>query len=183
MGLADETVGRGNGSGASDSAGVGTSASQDHPVVLVTDDDPDTRQIVSKVLEDEYRVLEAADGGEAPRIMGECARLGSAEGRVRVVLVDIMMPGMDGHTLCRRIKEEYDAAVVMLTARAYPSDIRIAIQNGADDYLVKPFDRQKLLEKVSSRLVAPGRAAPQQNRPEVLVLVTMRMCGASCRSC
>lgn len=73
---------------------------------------------------------------------------GPAERHVRAVLVDILMPGMDGLTLCEAIKARYDVPVLMLTAAGTASNLRTAVAKGADDYVLKPFTQDLLLAKV-----------------------------------
>lgn len=124
----------------------------DRPAVLVVDDDTDVRKLVGLVLKDHAVVLEASNAEEAIRKLDIATVPGSAIQRIRAVLVDIMMPGMDGIALCRRIRREFNIPVIMLTARSSPADVEAAVRNGASDYIVKPFDYRLLVDKVSKHL-------------------------------
>ena len=92
--------------------------------------------------------MEANNADEAIRVLDRSA-FGPAGSRIKVVLLDIMMPGMDGITLCRRIKKEFGVPVIMCTARVTKGDVQAALRNGADDYLAKPFDHQTLITRVA----------------------------------
>jgi DNA-binding response OmpR family regulator len=124
--------------------------------ILVVDDNPDNVEILRAYLESRgYTVSVAAEG---------TAALASME-RVRpeLVLLDVMMPGMDGWQVCRAIKNhpEYGGhtKVVMVTAKGAFEDKFEGLRSGADDYVVKPVDFKDLLEKVERNLAARGTAA------------------------
>jgi len=121
----------------------------ERPAVLIVDDDPELRRLVSFLLRDRYVVLEAGSANEAIQVLDQTMMYGSPKARVAVVLVDIMMPGMDGITLCRRIKKEFGIPVIMCTARVTRGDVQEAMRNGADDYLAKPFDHHTLVNRVA----------------------------------
>ncbi|MCC7354170.1 MAG: response regulator [Anaerolineae bacterium] len=133
---------------------AGPTLAPDRSVVLVVDDDPDTRKLVSLMLAGQYAVLEAEDGEQCLRSLARSAHFGPAEGGISLVLLDIMMPGTDGLTLCRRIVKEFGVIVIMMTARSMRADVETAIRNGARDYMVKPFTKTTLLAKVSKHLYA-----------------------------
>lgn len=118
--------------------------------ILVVDDNPDNLEILRAYLESRgYRVAAAPDGKSA------LARL--AEVQPDLVLLDVMMPGMDGWEVCRTIKNhpEYGATkVVMVTAKGAYEDKFEGMRSGADDYIVKPVDFQELSEKVKRNLKA-----------------------------
>ncbi|HVL98887.1 MAG TPA: response regulator [Egibacteraceae bacterium] len=112
--------------------------------VLVIDDEPVIRSIVSAALEGYAEVLEADDGLAGLAIL--------AEARVDVVLLDVMMPGMSGYevlSLLRRSPDHVDVAVIMLTAKAGETDHVTAYRTGADGYLTKPFDIIVLCQTVA----------------------------------
>lgn len=123
--------------------------------ILVVDDDPSSLDIVRTYLEAQgYRVALAHDGKQA------LAKL--EEVRPALVLLDVMMPGMDGWEVARIIKnhpEFRDVRVVMLTARSDFTDKQEGLRAGADDYIVKPIRLDELGQSVARNLEARGSAA------------------------
>lgn len=116
--------------------------------VLIVDDDPDVRRLVEMKLELEgLDVLTAATGQEALSVLdGE---------KVDLVVLDLMMPVMDGLETCRRIRQDsrfVELPVLMLTARAHYTDVEKGFEAGATDYVVKPFSPRELLGRVRSIL-------------------------------
>jgi len=113
----------------------------DKQKILIVDDEPGVRSIVSRILEEEYIVLEAADGEEAIDI---------AKGQQpSLVLMDLIMPKMDGYTACSRIKSDQATKgikVVILTAVGHELNKKYAGEMGADGYITKPFTPESLLE-------------------------------------
>ncbi|MFS8571168.1 MAG: response regulator transcription factor, partial [Thermaerobacter sp.] len=91
-----------------------------------------------------YEVHEAAGGEEALAVLETV--------RVDLVVLDLMMPGMDGWTLCRELRSHGDVPILMLTARGETTDKVRGLELGADDYLVKPFDPQELVARVRALL-------------------------------
>ena len=125
--------------------------------VLVVDDEQRLRDLVRSYLEREgYSVLVAADGVNAL----ELARREAPD----LVVLDIMLPGLDGLEVCRRLRTFSDAYVLMLTAKAEEIDRIIGLEVGADDYLTKPFSPRELVARVRAMLRRPrgGNAAPEQ---------------------
>ncbi len=120
--------------------------------ILVVDDNPDNVEILSAFLESKgYRVASAADGKTA------LARL--EEVQPALVLLDVMMPGMDGWQVCRTIKghpEFGSTRVVMVTAKGGFEDKYEGMRSGADDYVVKPVNLSELADKVERNLAAGG---------------------------
>ena len=123
---------------------------KDRVRVLVADDEPRLRELVRDLLErDGYDVLEAADGEEAVNAVKN-------HPDIAVVILDVMMPEVDGWTACRRIREFSDLPVLMLTARAEEFDQLMGFEAGADDYVTKPFSNQVLLKRVAALLKRSG---------------------------
>lgn len=113
--------------------------------VLVTDDDQDIRDGIEIYLKNEgYNVLKAADGLEA------LEKLASNE--VHLIILDIMMPNMDGITATFKIREERNIPIIMLSAKAEDGDKIHGLSVGADDYVTKPFHPLELLARVKSQL-------------------------------
>lgn len=113
--------------------------------ILVVDDEPHVRKLVKANLESSgYRVLTAADGEDA---------LGTIERELPdLVILDLMLPKLDGYAVCRRIREFSAVPVIMLTARSAEVDLIHGFDVGADDYLTKPFAVNELLVRVRAVL-------------------------------
>lgn len=111
--------------------------------VLVVDDNPVNLAVLYEILEDDYEVEYARNGHDAIRIAEECL--------VDIILLDVMMPGMDGLEVCRRLRANLtlkDAIIIMVSAKAMPSERAAGIVAGADDYITKPFNEMHLLETI-----------------------------------
>ncbi|HYZ09089.1 MAG TPA: response regulator transcription factor [Pseudonocardiaceae bacterium] len=120
--------------------------------VLVVEDDPVINQAVSDRLEAEgYEVARAWDGPGAVAAFGEHSP--------DLVVLDVMLPGYDGHEVCRRIQADRPVPVLMLTARADETDVLVGLGLGADDYLTKPFRMRELVARVGALLRRVARAA------------------------
>jgi len=125
------------------------------PLVLVVDDEGPIREIVRRYLEaDGVEVIEAADGVRALEVFD--AR------RPDVVVLDVMLPGIDGVEVLRRIRATTDAYVLMLTARAEEADRLIGLSVGADDYMTKPFSPRELVARVKALLRRTRSGRPGQ---------------------
>ncbi|OKI16773.1 response regulator transcription factor [Streptomyces sp. CB03911] len=129
--------------------------------MLVVDDDPTVAEVVTGyLLRAGYRVDRAADGHEA------LAR--AATTRPDLVVLDLMLPGLDGLEVCRRLRagEGGDRLpVVMLTAKGEESDRILGLELGADDYVTKPFSPRELVLRVQSVLRRSAAAGPVTGRP------------------
>jgi len=113
--------------------------------ILVIDDDADLAKIVQINLEREgYETVIAFSGVEGLQK--------AYNSQPDLVILDIMMPGMDGWTTCRRLREISDVPIIMLTARGMESDIVKGLKLGADDYIVKPFGAKELLARIHALL-------------------------------
>lgn len=130
----------------------------DNATVLVADDEGRMRGLVRMYLEREgYRVLEAADGEEALNII--------REQHCDLVVLDLMMPVVDGWTVCKEIRVSRDLPVIMLTARGDEYDRLLGFDLGADDYITKPFSPRELVARVKALM---RRARPEGGRRDRL---------------
>ena len=129
-------------------------------LILVADDDPNILKLVSVALRlEDYRVLTAADGSEALYL--------ARDEHPDLVILDVMMPGMDGYSVCRGIRHLSDVPIILLTAKAGIDDIVRGLNLGADDYIVKPFNVRELAARVKTVL---HRTRPRQEvRQEMIV--------------
>jgi two-component system response regulator MprA len=118
--------------------------------VLVVDDEPSVREVLERILKVEgFDVVTAADGREAVR----CQAASPAD----AVLLDVLMPGLDGLEVCRRMRDGGDRTpVLMLTAREGVGDRVAGLEAGADDYLPKPFALEELLARLNALLRRSG---------------------------
>ncbi|GAA4370759.1 response regulator transcription factor [Nocardioides caricicola] len=126
--------------------------------ILVVEDEPVINQAVTDRLRGSgYDVVQAFDG---PTAVARCA-----ETTPDLVVLDVMLPGFDGHEVCRRIQAERPVPVLMLTARDDEADILVGLGVGADDYLTKPFRMRELVARVAALLRRVERAAELAARP------------------
>ncbi|MBK9940011.1 MAG: response regulator transcription factor [Kouleothrix sp.] len=131
--------------------------------ILVVDDEPPILDLIASYLRaDGFTVYTAWDG---PTALAQ-ARLH----RPDLIVLDVMLPGMDGLEVCRRVQQEFDVYVLMLTARAEEIDKIVGLSVGADDYLTKPFSPRELVVRVKailrrSRTLQPRLAQPAPERP------------------
>lgn len=126
--------------------------------VLVVDDDAEIRSLLREYLQkNDYRVTAVADG------KGMWAALDA--GRPDIVVLDLMLPGDDGLTLCRDLRARSEVPVIMLTARGEETDRIVGLEMGADDYLAKPFNPRELLARIKS-ILRRARTLPENLRPD-----------------
>ena len=118
---------------------------QGAPHILIVDDHREIRDLVSRALTKEgFRVSTAADGRAMRKIM--------ADGRIDLILLDLMLPGEDGLSLCRTLRAESNVPIIMLTAKGEEVDRVIGLEMGADDYLPKPFGSRELIARIKAVL-------------------------------
>lgn len=121
--------------------------------ILVVEDDEGIRKMVRMFLEvEQIKVLESEEGGQALQILSENV--------VDLVILDLMMPGLDGWTTCRKIREVSDVPIIFLTARGEESERILGFELGADDYVVKPFSPRELVLRVRALLKRRQSASP-----------------------
>src|SRR5215813_1586079 len=118
---------------------------QTSPHILVVEDDRETRNLIAKYLRtNSCNVTTATDGREMVRAM--------TDRRVDLLILDVMLPGEDGLSLCRKVRSEGETPIIMLTARGEDVDRIVGLEMGADDYLPKPFNPRELLARINAVL-------------------------------
>ena len=124
--------------------------------ILVVDDDTRTVELVKLYLNrDGYRVITATDGIEALRL--------ARESHPELIVLDIMLPGIDGLEICRTLRTEFDVPIIMLTAMTTDDDRLRGLDIGADDYVTKPFSPRELAARVRAVLRRlPGERGPDK---------------------
>ncbi|MEL7466557.1 MAG: response regulator [Pseudomonadota bacterium] len=125
------------------------------PSILIVDDDPEIRRLTAEFLTGENFDVETAE--DAAAMDGALARR-----RTDLIVLDLMLPGEDGLSICRRLRAANGPAVIMLTAKNDEIDRVIGLEMGADDYLAKPFGTRELLARI--RAVLRRVAAPRADR-------------------
>lgn len=121
--------------------------------VLIVEDDPDTAKLVGLYLRrDGHKVLKAQDGNEGLRL--------ARSARPDLVVLDLMLPKLNGSEVCRRLRQESEVPIVMVTARVEEEDRLHGLDLGADDYVTKPFSPRELAARIRAVL---RRAAKSEN--------------------
>ncbi len=115
------------------------------PHILVVDDNREIRDLLTRLLtKDGLRVSTAPDGRAMRKVLGES--------RIDLIVLDLMLPGEDGLTLCRQLRAESAIPVIMLTAKGEEIDRVVGLEMGADDYVAKPFSSRELLARIKAVL-------------------------------
>jgi DNA-binding response OmpR family regulator len=126
--------------------------------ILVVDDEPTLVATVKFNLEKEgYQVIAAADG--------EAAIAAAREQRPHLIILDLMLPGIDGFDVCRLLRKETNVPIIIVTAKTEEVDKVVGLELGADDYVTKPFSMKELVARVRAQLrraVQPARVDPDQ---------------------
>jgi two-component system OmpR family response regulator len=123
--------------------------------VLIVDDDREIRDLLGRFLRKHgYRVDTAADGRAMMRLL--------EAGRFDLIVLDLMLPGEDGLSLCRRLRVASQIPIIMLTAIGEETDRIVGLEMGADDYLPKPFNPRELLARIKAVLRRSGGVRPAQ---------------------
>ena len=123
--------------------------------LLVVDDDPENRNMLAEIFSAEYEIVQARNGLEALDM--------AVEHKPHLVLLDILMPGMDGFQTClrlRRNKDTQNIPIIFLTSKTEPESETFGLELGADDFVMKPFNNEVLRARVKRRLSGGGGIAP-----------------------
>jgi DNA-binding response OmpR family regulator len=123
---------------------------------LLVDDDRELARLLTDYLASHGVALDHVDDGTAG-----IERLGAGGDPYDIVLLDVMLPGIDGFEVCRRIRARHDVPIVMLTARGEDTDRVVGLELGADDYVPKPFNPRELLARMRAVLRRARPASPQ----------------------
>ena len=127
--------------------------------ILVVDDEKNICELLTLYLEKEgYTVETAGDGEEAVRKFGSF--------RPDLILLDIMLPKMDGWQVCREIRKSSEVPIIMLSAKGETFDKVLGLELGADDYVTKPFDSKEVMARIKT-VLRRASAAPEESRQEV----------------
>ncbi|HYY63476.1 MAG TPA: response regulator transcription factor [Gaiellaceae bacterium] len=128
----------------------------DSSTILLVDDEDSVQKLLTYPLErDGFRVIQARDGEQALRLFGD--------EHVDLVVLDLMLPRVDGLEVCKRLRADSDVPIIMLTARGEELDKVLGLELGADDYITKPFSIREFRSRVRALL---RRAALPRNRAE-----------------
>ena len=130
--------------------------------ILIVDDHRDIRELVSRALVKEgFRVSAAADGKSMRSLL--------ADSRIDLILLDLMLPGESGLTLCKEIRSKSNIPIIMITAKGEEVDKIIGLELGADDYLPKPFGTRELIARINAvlrRTRGVGGELQQEHKPK-----------------
>ena len=125
--------------------------------ILIVDDNPDIREVLSVLLSSENYEIEEAENGRAA-----IKKLFDSKNSFDLIILDIMMPDMNGIEVCSKVREKSQIPILFLTAKSQDNDMVEAYSNGGDDFLVKPFSRTELVLKVKYLI----RRRKQYNEPQ-----------------
>jgi two-component system response regulator ResD len=142
--------------------------------ILIVDDEPTIVEVVGLYLQREgFRVLSAGDGVSALEIV--------EQQRPDLVVLDLMLPGLGGLEVARRLRAGGTLPIIMLTARGEETDRVVGLELGADDYVTKPFSSRELVARVKAvlRRTQPAAAAPEPAPATVLVIGGLRLDAAA----
>lgn len=115
------------------------------PHILIVDDNREIRELLSRFLvKEDYRTSVAQDGREMRKIL--------KDGNIDLIILDLMLPGEDGLSLCRELRADSDIPIIMLTAKGEEIDRIVGLEMGADDYIPKPFNTRELLARMKAVL-------------------------------
>ena len=131
--------------------------------ILIVDDDREIRDVLRVLLTGErFEVAEASSGEEA------LAYLAEHPGGVDLVILDVMMEGISGYHVCLQLREQWNVPVLFLTAKSQESDLTMGYSSGGDDYLVKPFSREKMpASRMCQGVWKSGSPMPREMPPSM----------------
>src|SRR5438477_2606496 len=142
----------------------------ERPHLLIVDDDREIRGLLAQYLEKhDFRTTAVADGKEMRRVM--------ERSHVDLLVLDLMLPGEDGLSLCRELRSRSQVPIIMLTARGEDVDRIVGLEMGADDYLAKPFNPRELLARINAvlRRQAAAQTASTTNGATALAFLDWRI--------
>ena len=137
--------------------------------VLIADDEAQIRDILSLYFKKEgFKVIEAADGAEALFQL--------QAGKPDIILLDIMMPVLDGFEVCKQVRKISDIPIIMLTAKDFDDDRILGLEMGADDYIAKPFNTREVVARVKAVLRRSAKDSQnEKGREETLTIGGLRL--------
>jgi DNA-binding response OmpR family regulator len=134
---------------------------EDNKTILVVDDESTIREVVSRYLQREgYQVVEAPDGFAALDAM--------RDSEIDLIVLDLMLPGIDGLTLTQHLRQDRQIPIIMLTAKGEPNDRIRGLDLGADDYITKPFNPQEVVSRVRAVLRRSGPAPSVHDQGKIV---------------
>lgn len=131
----------------------------DKKKILIVDDDTNIAELISLYLTKECFQCEIAEDGEIALKKHE-------QFQPDLILLDIMLPGMDGYDVCREIRKQYTTPIIMLSAKGEVFDKVLGLELGADDYIIKPFDTKEMVARVKAVLRRYRQGTPPKPEPE-----------------
>ncbi|KAA6050767.1 two-component system response regulator BaeR [Pantoea sp. Bo_7] len=133
------------------------------PLILVVEDEPKLAQLMIDYLQaSNYRTHHIANGGEVQAWLQHTTPA--------LMLLDLMLPGCDGMTLCREIRRRSDLPIIMVTARTEEIDRLLGLETGADDYICKPFSPREVVARVKT-ILRRARKSPEETQQASLLLI------------
>ena len=136
---------------------IGKGTMSEKEKILIADDSAMNRAILTEMLGDGYEILEAENGRQAVSIM-------QTNVDIDLLLLDIMMPDMDGYSVCKQIREISQVPIILITAKGEDYERVMGLDIGADDYIVKPFSPNEVMARVRAVLRRMGRGEEEKEK-------------------